>query len=156
MRIILSVLLVIIQSSVCARTCWFPDGTEDKRPGNIRPCADSTDATCCPTGYACLSNNLCEYTNSKWVPGDAIRENQFIRSSCTDKTFTNPACASFCTTEKNAKIKGQGMKQCPENKNRFYCKNSETDKISTREQLCSNSQYYIDFPGRPNSVTCFV
>src|SRR5262245_38555292 len=74
--------------------CFFPNGdTVDDTPCK----SGDGNSTCCGPGYACLSNGLCavsEYLSFanfySWESG------WFVRGSCTDKSWTDPACPQFC------------------------------------------------------------
>jgi hypothetical protein len=81
------------------RQCYYPVGLNS----TDTPCTDDPVSFCCPTGWACLGNRVCEYTpwsnTAYYLP--------FFRGSCTDPTWTSSACPLFCDSYPNATTGGQ-------------------------------------------------
>lgn len=82
------------------RQCYDPPGTV----ANLdTPCTDDLDTFCCPSGWACLGNRVCEYT--PW--SNTAYDRPFFRASCTDPTWTSSACPLFCDSYPNATTGGR-------------------------------------------------
>lgn len=75
----------------CAGICYFPD--QQTIAQQNFPCrGGSDDSPCCGTSYACVSNGLCMKSNDTFDVNSA----EYVRGSCTDKTWRSAACPSFC------------------------------------------------------------
>jgi hypothetical protein len=99
-----------------------------------------------------MSNNLCKLTEH--VNGAGPGQSTYVRGSCTDQTWADPNCPTFCVTPSNSDFIGGGMglAKCEDtSQDRYYCIDARTEPISTAE-LCSNSTYYIEFQGKPASI----
>lgn len=128
--------------------CFFPNGAIVQDT----PCNStlSSVSACCGPGYACLSNGLCALTEH--TPQELARNSpSFIRGSCTDKTWNSTDCPQYCKDTANGDsigLGGNGVSKCEygSKTNRYFCTNKATAKLSDG-QLCSNSSYYIEFPG---------
>ena len=63
-----------------------------------RPCDPHSQVSlCCPTGWTCLSNHLCEVTDSSAGSGKPI--GSLRRGSCTNPNWDNGTCGDFCLNE---------------------------------------------------------
>ncbi|EGR44730.1 uncharacterized protein TRIREDRAFT_111955 [Trichoderma reesei QM6a] len=139
--------LLVTQSSAL---CFYPDGTP--APGDV-PCTDSTaNSVCCGTGYACLSNGICQAT------GDELKKpgaTEFVRGSCTDKTFRSSSCPSFCGTPGQDNVGGgEGMAKCDNTKQDLYwCINAANIALQEKEDPCSDQDAVVFFPGTPTVLT---
>lgn len=132
---------IIYSCLVYADPCYFPDGT--LATGHT-PCGSAKNSTCCDTGYACLSNHLCQYT--KDAPGSKARKYQFLRESCTDQTHTSPECPRFCNVIPGAKgLRTMGVEKCENEEDRFWCSDNVNKQLEDSVK-CSNSSYYFE-PG---------
>lgn len=81
--------------SVSATLCYTPDGTlSSDQPCNLTASA----SVCCEQGFYCTSNGLCQPAN--WWNGVNGNPLQFIRGTCTDKTWAAPECGSHCIVGK--------------------------------------------------------
>ncbi|KAK4153600.1 hypothetical protein C8A00DRAFT_15215 [Chaetomidium leptoderma] len=83
----LSFLLLVSNVAFARARCYYPtSGVDGDFPCN----PDAEESMCCGTGPGamCLTNGACQR------PGQ-----DFIRGSCTDKTWASPECPSFCTLE---------------------------------------------------------
>lgn len=68
--------------------CYYPNG--EKAEGDS-PCNPDTDASfCCGSSSdsSCLNNLLCQDGKGR-----------VIRGSCTDQSWTDPACPQYCLSE---------------------------------------------------------
>ncbi|KAH0493444.1 hypothetical protein TgHK011_000112 [Trichoderma gracile] len=139
--------LLLTQSNAL---CFYPDGTP--APGDV-PCTDSTaNSVCCGTGYACLSNGICQAT------GDELKKpgaSEFVRGSCTDKTFRSSACPSFCGTPGQDNVGGgEGMAKCDNTKQDLYwCINAANIALQEKEDPCGDQDAVVFFPGTPTVIT---
>ncbi|KAL7812178.1 hypothetical protein V8C44DRAFT_349586 [Trichoderma aethiopicum] len=144
---LLALALFITQSTAL---CFYPDGTP--APGDV-PCTDSTaNSVCCGTGYACLSNGICQAT------GDELKKpgaTEFVRGSCTDKTFRSSACPSFCGTPGQDNVGGgEGMAKCADTKEDLYwCINAANIKLQEERDPCGDQDAVVFFPGTPTVLT---
>lgn len=129
--------------------CYFPDGVTVPRLDT--PCHSTGESTCCASGYACLSNNLCMLTEH--VEGDTDSISTFVRGSCTDRSWNSPNCPSFCVSPSEDFVRGgMGVAKCPVTEDRYYCINRASTSLSQSE-LCSNSSLYFEFDGkRPKTL----
>ncbi|MCJ1341458.1 hypothetical protein MMC09_006754 [Bachmanniomyces sp. S44760] len=101
--------LLFIFASRASSLCYTPNGGAT----NDVACTSKTTgaSVCCSEGFECLSNGLCMAPKSENVTGT-----QFIRGTCTDKTWKDTACGGFCT-EENPKG-GEWVMKCSEGR---YC-----------------------------------
>ena len=77
----------LISSSVGSTSCWYPDSVTIAPD---TPCITNGSASaCCNPNAFCLENGLC------------YEDGVVTRSSCTDKSWTDPACPSFCAQGKS-------------------------------------------------------
>lgn len=130
------VLCVCLLVAGVESACYYPNGNLV----SDTPCnRGSGNSTCCPPGYACLSNGLCGITEfisniDKFDRSAAW----YIRGTCTDKTWTDPACPRFCITASDGDDLSTGavVEQClSDAKDRFYCVNNVTKNMN-RQDLC--------------------
>jgi hypothetical protein len=137
-------LLVVSLLSFTTATCYFPDGTI---PRQDTPCRSSGFATCCGAGYACLTNNLCQLTGFVANPIDG--QSEYVRGSCTDKTWNSEFCPNVCITPSNNDnwSGGMGVNKCVGDKDRYWCINNQTEPLSTSE-ICSSSTYFFEFASK--------
>ncbi|PTB63350.1 hypothetical protein BBK36DRAFT_22627 [Trichoderma citrinoviride] len=123
--------------------CYYPDGTP--APGDV-PCTDSTaNSVCCGTGYACLSNGICQAT------GDELKKpgaTEFVRGSCTDKTFRSSSCPSFCGTPDQDNVSGgEGMAKCTNtDQDLYWCINAANLALQQNEDPCTDENAVVFFP----------
>ena len=85
---VLSVVTISLQAST---SCYYPDGTYIAAD---RPCIGNGDqeSFCCGTqGVMCLADKVCHYNDT--TPKNGI---SYGRGSCTDQSWTSPACPNFC------------------------------------------------------------
>ncbi|TFB00012.1 hypothetical protein CCMA1212_008256 [Trichoderma ghanense] len=142
--------LTLLLSSQATSLCYYPDGTP--APGDV-PCTDSTaNSVCCGTGYACLSNGICQAT------GDELKKpgaTEFVRGSCTDKTYRSSSCPSFCGTPDQDNVSGgEGMAKCTDTKQDLYwCINAANIALQETEDPCGDQDAVVFFPGTPTVIT---
>ncbi|PGH06137.1 hypothetical protein GX51_02525 [Blastomyces parvus] len=125
--------------------CFYRNG--NVTPADV-PCHDTGPSTCCPMGYACLSNNICVDPNA---------ENEtvgYIRGSCTDKSWRAGQCPAFCIRGGkpwNDTLGGiQPMRKCENaNEDSYYCVN---DNVGAVDCAVKNDAI-ISFAGQPTTVT---
>ncbi|KAL7942764.1 hypothetical protein V8C42DRAFT_330312 [Trichoderma barbatum] len=145
-----SLALLIVLALRANALCYYPDGTP--APGDV-PCSDSTqNAVCCGTGYACLSNGICQAT------GDELQKpgaSEFVRGSCTDKTFRSSSCPSFCGAPGVDNVSGgEGMAKCKNTKQDLYwCINQVNIDLQQTQDPCENANAVVFFPGTPTALT---
>jgi hypothetical protein len=122
--------------------CWFPDGITS--PHGDEPCQTTGNSTCCGKGFACLSNRLCMLTayNTEAGPGQST----YVRGSCTDRTWRDPNCPSFCLNPShddpfNA---AKGVAKCDAvgNQDMYYCLDNATASVN-----CASTQNVLLFSG---------
>ena len=92
-RLALPVLLFVAHQrfQAIAQICYTPDGGVS----NDRPCNfDGSESVCCTQGFLCTSNLLCQPAH--WHSGEGGNPLQFIRGTCTDKTWKSPNCQGHC------------------------------------------------------------
>ena len=124
--------------------CYFPDGKTIA--SGFSPCENTSgNSTCCQRGFACMSNNLCELTPyASAGPGQTT----YVRGSCTDPSWNDPSCPSFCISPENKDTwnAGMGLDQCPDSSlDAYYCVDAATESLSP-EQACANDA--VTFPGK--------
>ncbi|AEO61046.1 hypothetical protein MYCTH_2310829 [Thermothelomyces thermophilus ATCC 42464] len=117
--------------------CYYPSGL---LAPNDTPCRDDTPhATCCGQGYACLSNGICQATGEELKKPGA---SEFVRGSCTDKTWRSSNCPLFCINEEYDYLDGgTGIAKCENTSNDLYvC-------IDGQESSCEEGINVLYFPG---------
>lgn len=75
--------LLFLAAFTYAQNCYYPNGELAQGDG---PCY-TTDGTCCPYQWQCLSNGLCYLDN----------ENYYGRYTCTDQSWQSSSCPNYCT-----------------------------------------------------------
>ena len=91
-------------AAAAAQTCYYPSGL----PSTDVPCSSNPGPSpCCPADSFCLANGLC------------FGEGIVSRSSCSDQSWTDEACPSYCS---------QGV--CS-NKNDVYRKMCDPELLTT-------------------------
>lgn len=80
---LLALLSLLQLSPPTAAQCYYPNGAINTVDG---ACPNSD--LCCPLGWQCLSNGLCQLPGS-----DPVLE----RHTCTDETWSSSECPNFCT-----------------------------------------------------------
>ncbi|KAF2728700.1 hypothetical protein EJ04DRAFT_556570 [Polyplosphaeria fusca] len=91
-------------------TCYFSNQQEvdDQRyvPCDHNAVAEGKHTVCCESGDSCLTNGLClsqsNQSDYNW------------RIACTDKTFEDPACLKYCTSEDDQTSDTYVVWKCPE------------------------------------------
>jgi hypothetical protein len=87
-------LIITLLDIASAIPCYFPDGRTLAQ--NDSSCSGSASgespSSCCPVGYACLSNSVCQ---------DPTVLGGFFRSSCTDQSWESSACPKYCIISTN-------------------------------------------------------
>lgn len=149
MNHILYIGLLILSLPLFTRSiCYFPDGTI---PRQDTPCQSEGESTCCGAGYACLSNNLCKLTEH--VPNPASDQSEWVRGSCTDRSWKSPNCPNFCVTPSNGDNAsgGMGVEKCSVAQDRYYCINNQTLPLNTSD-ICTSSLYFFQFAGK---ICCY-
>jgi hypothetical protein len=98
-------------------------------------------------GYACLTNNLCQLTEFVANPIDG--QSEYVRGSCTDKTWNSEFCPNVCITPSNNDnwSGGMGVNKCAGDKDRYWCINNQTEPLSTSD-ICSSSTYFFEFASK--------
>ena len=85
----------LLSGVVAYKQCYFPDGSipKDLLWG---ACSSEGHSACCDvkSGDICQPNGLCLYSSSS--------TNNTYRGTCTDRTWTDPACPNICTAGKKA------------------------------------------------------
>ncbi|RLM01018.1 hypothetical protein CFD26_108538 [Aspergillus turcosus] len=111
--------------SVSATNCYTPDGTIS----NDRPCNASASASvCCTQGFLCTSNQLCQPAG--WWDGSDGNPLQFIRGTCTDKTWAAPECQGNCVADNPSG--GEWVMRCGNTTNNYCC---------SADDCCSKASY---------------
>ncbi|KAJ9315226.1 hypothetical protein DTO271D3_4393 [Paecilomyces variotii] len=134
--LLLSSFILDITTFVSATLCYTPDGTlTSDQPCNLTAPA----SVCCEQGFYCTSNRLCQPAN--WWNGVNGNPLQFIRGTCTDKTWASPECGSHCIIE--SVTGGEWVMECGTHVDKWCC---------SADNCCSNSSYEQFALGLP-SVT---
>ncbi|GFF28741.1 hypothetical protein IFM51744_00637 [Aspergillus udagawae] len=111
--------------SVSATNCYTPDGTIS----NDRPCNASASASvCCTQGFLCTSNQLCQPAG--WWDGSDGNPLQFIRGTCTDKTWAAPECQGHCVADNPSG--GEWVMRCG---------NTTTNYCCSADDCCAKASY---------------
>ena len=84
----------LFPSAFGAHTCYFPDKTTADHDFPCHP--DRDISACCGPGYACLADGVCQVTNASIDALNAPPQRQYLRGSCTDRTWSSTACPLFC------------------------------------------------------------
>jgi len=84
-------LLLLLQPSLQATSCYYPDGTFAEFDSPCFP--DQAESICCGQGHTCMSNNLCRWPDSQMPYPIA-----YIRGSCTDSSWNSTECGDVCKT----------------------------------------------------------
>ncbi|GIJ82327.1 hypothetical protein Asppvi_000834 [Aspergillus pseudoviridinutans] len=106
--------LLLTVPSVSATNCYTPDGTIS----NDRPCNASASASvCCTQGFLCTSNQLCQPAG--WWDGSNGNPLQFIRGTCTDKTWAAPECQGHCVADNPSG--GEWVMRCGNTTGNYCC-----------------------------------
>ncbi|KAH8890261.1 hypothetical protein GQ53DRAFT_842439 [Thozetella sp. PMI_491] len=88
-------LVLLSLVAVVSGLCYTPDGSIS----NDLACNPSdTYSICCQSGFLCMSNGFCQ---PPWWASDSNTNvsSQFIRGTCTDKTWEATQCRGFCVKE---------------------------------------------------------
>ena len=72
--------------SLTTAQCFYPNG---QASDDLECDPEEPETACCPRGYTCLSNGLCELTNSSGIAN-------YGRGSCTDLSWRSTLCPQFC------------------------------------------------------------
>ena len=87
-------LLSLVLPALCAKECYYPNGD----PSDDQPCHPfAAESACCGTGWTCLSNDICEYTQDQPIAGNFL--GKLFRGSCTDSGWISDKCPRFCYGE---------------------------------------------------------
>jgi hypothetical protein len=118
-------------------TCYNPNGSV---AADDIPCQPSqSNSTCCGSGLACLSNNLCGITQFPSNPKKTFGLGEwFVRGSCTDKTFTSSACFKRCLRSATGDLYSlfTPVRQClAGSRDRWYCSNAQT-RDQSLDEVC--------------------
>ncbi|UNI20111.1 hypothetical protein JDV02_006233 [Purpureocillium takamizusanense] len=98
--------------------CYWPGG--GVAVGQF-PCGTSGHSTCCGTGYACLSNHMCQAVTDEAL----IKGPLYARGACTDSFWESPNCPPFCKAVGYDVMDGQQvMHKCDNSDRVFYCESS--------------------------------
>ncbi|KAF2469323.1 uncharacterized protein BDR25DRAFT_343722 [Lindgomyces ingoldianus] len=138
---------ILFTSILLPRTlalCYYPNGaiaTSDV------PCSSSGESTCCASGYACLSNNLCKLTQQA---GAGLARSAYARGSCTDQSWKSDHCSSFCLTPSKS---GGNVRKCDNyDGDVYYCMNDTTTDLSL-DSACAGAAELHTFSGSPTVIT---
>jgi len=125
--------------------CWFPDGTPATKN---EPCLSSGNSPCCGQGFACLSNGLCMLTPNDTSAGSG--QSTYVRGSCTDRTWNDPHCPTFCVDpSNNDNMSGaEGVSKCDAvgNQDIYYCIDNSTSSVS--DSNCASISNVFSFSGK--------
>ncbi|KAL2153526.1 hypothetical protein VTH82DRAFT_4681 [Thermothelomyces myriococcoides] len=147
---VVSTLVFVLSFAFCSllqgarAACYYPNG--DLAP-NDSPCQDdSTHATCCEKGYACLSNGICKATGEELQKPGVMTE--YVRGSCTDRTWRSSSCPLFCINEEFDNVdSGNSMIKCEgTSDDMYYC-------VNAQRSSCEDKVNIVYFPGIPSAIT---
>ncbi|RFU76343.1 hypothetical protein TARUN_5896 [Trichoderma arundinaceum] len=142
--------LLVAFAAQAKALCYYPDGSAAS--GDV-PCTDSTqNSACCGTGYACLSNGICQATGDELQKPGAT---EFVRGSCTDKSWRSSGCQTFCVNpDEDFLAGGEGMAKCSNTSQDIYwCINSPNVELQKTQDPCDDQNAIVFFPGTPHAIT---
>ncbi|KAF2692111.1 hypothetical protein K458DRAFT_425919 [Lentithecium fluviatile CBS 122367] len=150
-----ALLLPLYVASVQA-ICYQPNGDVAK---DDTPCNSEGNSTCCGTGLACLSNNLCGITQYPSDPKSTFGLGEwFVRGSCTDKSWTDDACMKRCLKSASGELYNVfvPVRQCLVGyRDRWYCSNAQT-REQTLDEVCfspdASDEFLFQTDGNPSTV----
>ncbi|OJD14218.1 hypothetical protein ACJ73_09105 [Blastomyces percursus] len=145
MKLLHSAYCILGFAYTVSAVCYYRNG--NVTPADV-PCHDTGPSTCCPVGYACLSNNVC--VNPK-------AENEtvgYIRGSCTDKSWRAGQCPAFCIRGGkpwNDTLGGvQPMRKCENtDEDLYYCVDDNVGAVDCD----AKNDAVVSFVGQPTTVT---
>ncbi|KYK60386.1 hypothetical protein DCS_01523 [Drechmeria coniospora] len=119
-------LLALLGLALSAHSiCYYPNGAVSRQD---TPCRNDLDqSACCGQGFACLSNGMCKTTGREQ---DTPPDTNYLRGSCTDRSWRSGNCPSFCLQENMDNIgAASGVQACPGDysETRFFCINKQAD-----------------------------
>jgi hypothetical protein len=82
---------------------------------------------------------------TSYVQGAGSGQTTYVRGSCTDPTWSDPNCPSFCVSpaHQDAADGGMGIKKCDNtDKDRYYCNDNNTAKVD-----CAANLNVLNFEG---------
>ncbi|KAI0125508.1 hypothetical protein BJ170DRAFT_435314 [Xylariales sp. AK1849] len=114
--------------AIAERQCYFPSGAVHSLGTPCDP--DALGASpCCEATHTCLSNGLC------W---DTVA-NHVVRGGCTDSSFKDAACPSYCNKEDGVHSTSLSpLRQC----------DGQDDLWSCRDNVTSCNATFTVSPGR--------
>jgi hypothetical protein len=85
--------LLAISAATVSALCYTPDGNIS----NDISCSSSTSqaSICCQRGYYCTKAHLCLQPSRRNASGYAF-DGVYIRGTCSDETWQDPACGGNC------------------------------------------------------------
>ncbi|OAX80332.1 hypothetical protein ACJ72_05339 [Emergomyces africanus] len=145
MKLLLSAHYLLGFACSVSAVCYYRNG--NVTPADV-PCYSSGPSTCCPTGFACLSNNVCVNTKAK---NETVG---YIRGSCTDRSWRAGECPGFCIRGGkpwNDTLGGiQPMRKCENTKeDLYYCVNANVGAVD----CAVKNNAIVSFVGQPTTVT---
>ncbi|KAF2661208.1 hypothetical protein K491DRAFT_674180 [Lophiostoma macrostomum CBS 122681] len=149
-----SLLLAFFRFHSVITNCVYPDGHTIDASGSF-PCHFDGTSTCCYRGWACMSNNMCKPTEFVGDYATTAIDNIFVRGSCTQATWENQGCASFCKSSSMGDVMSgpQAISDCPyDTPGRYYCENNITQALG-RLKACKNASIYFEDKGPISTIT---
>lgn len=128
--LIIIIVLALLQIDLTNGTLCY---TSNGDVSNDVPCNDTGAASvCCTQGFLCTSNGLCQPEG--WWDGTTGNKLQFIRGTCSDKTWSSPACFGHCVAESMGG--GEWVMRCGANSNNYCC---------SADDCCNRSSSFPQF-----------
>merc|ERR1711881_495090 len=116
--------------------CYYP-GANPSSAQNDRPCdPDAETSMCCPTGWTCMSNKICQVTDGSLAQAavGSIR-----RATCTDPRWNQDICGDFCLNLPAFELEGE-LTPCGDNA--FVCSAYAKDRSAN----CALKQKVFTLP----------
>ena len=87
---IILILLHLVPTNAILTDCYYPNGLLEPLNSPCNPTANAS--ACCGQGQRCFSNGVCEVSQQDG-------HIDFVRASCTDPTWKDPACLRQCMNQ---------------------------------------------------------
>ena len=149
---------LILHAGRCLGLCYYPNGSVS--PQDL-PCSSGINSTCCGPGFACLTNNICMLTSA--APDQDSQ--QYVRGSCSDKSFTFSSCPLFCSSSASDNVGGgQGLLKCDNIAGDAYiCYEGSSSSCNNQDSLLRFQGWWENYKfaywdlnialGQPNIIT---
>ncbi|KAH7038270.1 uncharacterized protein B0I36DRAFT_346268 [Microdochium trichocladiopsis] len=128
---LLAISFLLLFACTVQATCYYPNGDIAY---NDAPCKTNGEhSLCCGVGYACMKSGVCQLSQD--TPSQ-LGSTGFVRGSCTDKSWNEPACPMFCLDPEINNVGGYNeLGKCYDRpEDMYYCIDSVHNKL-----VCGNT-----------------